>query len=304
MDQQSVFISYAHKDGMEITRQLVFSLEMYMDVYWDRHLQSGNFPNQLYEKIEAQDHFLLVMTPHSLESEWCRKELEYAEKKEKSIILARIYSGDGTTDPQLTSKYTYGDFCEDFDVGFRRLTAMMLGTPHSSWEYLTNQTNGKIIETLKDGRIPGIIAKSVAEWVITEKLWPAVNDYLTREKYNFPFIWGMPRTPTGIARQCDDLTEQFSFANDIIGVSLVQNVAEIVEIYINETSGITDGNHRTLGEKATNLLIAARQLLANKAESSLDVPLLASIQSYYWFDVAEKLRELINLHARRSRYLY
>ena len=50
----SVFISYAHKDGMEFTRRLAFALSMYMDVFWDRRLQAGPYPPQLLKEIEQR----------------------------------------------------------------------------------------------------------------------------------------------------------------------------------------------------------------------------------------------------------
>ena len=125
--QKSVFISYAHKDGLDFTRRLSYALSMYMDVFWDRRLPAVDFPSQIEEEIENRDFLLLVMTPFSIASEWCQRELQHAEKHKKGIVLARVFSGEGTTNPQLTSKYTFGDFTQDFDAGFRRITAMMLG---------------------------------------------------------------------------------------------------------------------------------------------------------------------------------
>jgi hypothetical protein len=75
-ERKSAFVSYAHRAAWDFTRRLVFSLGMYADVFWDRRLSAGPFPPQLYSEIEARDFFLFVMTPSSLESDWCKKELD------------------------------------------------------------------------------------------------------------------------------------------------------------------------------------------------------------------------------------
>src|SRR5258708_6526626 len=73
---KTVFISYAHIDGFDFTRRLAFALDPYAKVFWDRHLETGPFPEQLYGKIEACEYFVLVLSPMSLrEDGWCRKEL-------------------------------------------------------------------------------------------------------------------------------------------------------------------------------------------------------------------------------------
>ena len=76
----SVFISYAHKDSMEFTHRLAFALSMYMDVFWDRRLQAGPYPLQLMQEIESRDFFVLIMSPYSLNSEWCEMEREHLWK--------------------------------------------------------------------------------------------------------------------------------------------------------------------------------------------------------------------------------
>src|SRR5258708_7338441 len=122
---------------MDAVRRLAFALSLYMDVYWDRRVQVGDYLQDLYAEIDSRDHFLLVMTPYALASEWCQKELAHAQAQGKSIVLARIYAGEGTSNAALEAQYTCGDFTADFEVGFRKLTATMLGQPYSSWESLS-----------------------------------------------------------------------------------------------------------------------------------------------------------------------
>ncbi|MBN8634691.1 MAG: toll/interleukin-1 receptor domain-containing protein [Anaerolineae bacterium] len=167
----SAFISYSHQDGADFTHRLVFGLSMYMDVFFDIHLQAGDYPKQLFKEIEKRDHFLFVMTPYSIKSKWCRDELEYAEKCGKSITLAMVFDSELVQRHELTERYSYGPFHLDYEAGFRRVTELMLGKATSSWEGFINLEKDEIIEALRQGLVPGIIAKEFVEWLMVEKLW-------------------------------------------------------------------------------------------------------------------------------------
>jgi hypothetical protein len=301
LDKPSIFISYAHKDGLDFVRRLAFALEMYMDVFWDRRLLAGEYPLQLQNEIKNRDYFLFVMTPYSLVSEWCQKELKYAGGFEKPISLARVYSGNEAGELELTSKYTYGDFSDNFDLGFERLSMMMLGFPYLSWEYLPYETHKSLIEAAREGELPGLIVRTVAEWVIVEKLWKSIESYISSENSGGTIFIGSPRTPMGVRDQCESLLQQLT--NDIIGFSLVKEAKNIVEIYIREIMELRDSEHENIGVVSAKLIYGIRQLLLIHA-SGKKVTTFVSIQYNFIFDIEEKLRETINIHARRSRYLY
>jgi hypothetical protein len=302
MNKPSVFISYAHKDGLEFTRRLAYALGFYMDVFWDRQLQMSEYPKQLYDEIESRDFLILVMSPASIASTWCRDELAYAESHSKGIGLARIYNGDEATDVNLTSKYTYGDFVEDFEQGFRRLTQMMLGQPYSSWEVLPHARDDTLLNYFDRGMVPSLIAKEIAEWIIVDVLWPYVEDYLAEQ--DAPIFRGNPRTPVGIRRLCDPLIEQFTYFNNIIGVLLIEETQKITDLFIQNMITLKDENHHAAGKFATEIINTTKELLCNQAEQKIDAKRLMTLQQYFDFNITEKLRELINMHARRSRYLY
>src|SRR5258706_15973420 len=88
----SIFLSYAHRDGFDFTLRLFAALRLHMDVFWDKHLESGKYPPQLFSKIEECQFFLLVMSPWALRRNgWCKREFDHAKKhKTKAgIILAK-----------------------------------------------------------------------------------------------------------------------------------------------------------------------------------------------------------------------
>lgn len=297
-----VFISYAHKDGMEFTRRFAYALGFYADVFWDIHLQSGEYPLQLEKEIESRNYFVLVMSPYSLASEWCRRELQLAQTYHNNgIALARIYNT--SPDTELAKQYTYGDFSTDFEVGFRRITQLVTGHPYSSWEIMSQAQDAQIFQALQHGHLPTLIAKELAEWLNVGQLWPQVEEYAASKTLSI--FRGIPRTPQGVLRQCSILTKQFSENRDNLGVHLVKQAREVADIFVKELASLPDNNHLEAGEISFSIMTDVKEVLNKNAVAFRNVYETALIQyGYFDFDAAEKIRELINLHARRSRYLY
>ncbi|MBK9750748.1 MAG: toll/interleukin-1 receptor domain-containing protein [Chloroflexi bacterium] len=310
-DRKSVFISYAHKDGLDFTRRLSYSLSMYMDVFWDRRLPAANYPRELEAQIEGRDYLLLVMTPFSIVSEWCQRELQHAESHGKGIVLARIFNGDGTTHPQWISKYTFGDFTEDFDAGFRRVSTMMLGQPLSSWEYLAESDDQIVIQSLRHGILPSAISKHIAEWLIVEKLWGYVEtiaDDFERAKEakgaHVRIRRGQPRTARGVLISLGEVQKRFQelgYRNHVEVIGAMSFTAANAMEHLSQTP---DDDNKEAGNTAFNLFTQVRGNMVNQSAKVLDADLARYGHEYLEFDLAEKLRELINMYARRSRYLY
>lgn len=309
--QKSVFISYAHKDGLDFTRRLSYSLGMYMDVFWDRRLPATEYPKELDTQIESRNFLLLVMSPFSIASEWCQHELQHAEKHGKEIVLARIFNGDGTTHPDWISKYTFGDFTEDFDAGFRRVSTMMLGQPFSSWEYLAESDDSVVIESLQNGVLPSAISKHISEWLIVEKLWEyadrIADDFEQKQKTkgkNVSIRRGQPRTARGVLQSLGEVEERFRelhYSNHAKVIALMTFTAANAMQHLSQ---IADDNNKAAGNEAFNLFTQVRGNMVNQNAKILDAELAEYAQKYLAFDLVEKIRELINMYARRSRYLY
>jgi hypothetical protein len=299
-----VFISYAHKDGMEFTRRLAFALSLYMDVFWDRRLQAGEYPPQLYKEIEARDFILLVMSPYSLNSVWCLDECDYAVRHGKKVVLARIYDDcHCDLEKELADKYTYGPFNEDFEAGFRRITQMMLGHPVSSWEYASNISDDtELLYMLDHGTIPSLISQNLAHWIISEKLWKSMEKEPALD--HFIIQHGTPCTPAGLIRQCNNLLQQFEFMNNAPGFIMAKQAVEIVHDFVNAFAIVHKEDHLATGQAVAKIGRDVYDYLLLRTELANSVDQFLRVQGYYHFDVAEKLRELVFLHANRSRHLY
>jgi|GEM_PF-1903819 len=310
--RKSVFISYAHKDGMDFTRRLAFALEMYMDVFWDRRLQAGDYPQQLQDEIEKRCCFIFVMTPYSIsDSEWCQKELETAKAKpnsDKEIVPVRIYEGDSAINKDLANKYTYGDFVNDFEVGFRRITQLMLGTSFSSWEYLANDDYdpGKpdiLPDALKAGYVPCLIVRQLASWLLAEKLW----DILKIEFKNADPILavvGYPRTARGFKKIGDDLLKtSIKQRNAGLAKTTTDWMNQIIEFY-QQLGDLKDSQHREAGRLMSQIIYDIYKHLEHDSVASRKASDVIAWRTYFHFDVYEKLRELITYYANTSRRLY
>lgn len=220
---------------------------------------------------------------------------------EKGIVLARIFPGESGVHPEFITYYLYADFTKDFEVGFRRVTAQMLGNPYSSWEMIAYAKDDQILDGLERGFIPGLIAKEIVDWVIVEKLWPVADDYASKSTHIYK---GTPRTPMGSLRVSRSLIKQFAEQRDALGAYLAQQVSETIEPVLKELSQIKDDEHELAGKLAHRIIMDVKQILNKSAVGFRDAGRAFGIQGYYDFDVTDKIRELVNVHARRSRYLY
>ncbi|MBX3063924.1 MAG: toll/interleukin-1 receptor domain-containing protein [Anaerolineae bacterium] len=304
-----VFISYAHADGYDFVRRLAFALSLYMDVFWDRHLEAGDYPEQLLKEIENREFFLLILTPFSIrENGWCQKELRHAEQlhnlPNRTILLAKPFDSLMKSDFEdyLIDKYTYGDFASDFEAGFRRITGLILKEERSSWEYLGRDPNGNtVMMSLVSGRVPGIVAKSVAEWALVKKLWAFFDALLSSLK--MPIMRGTPSTAIGVIQQLPFIDQQLLRDRNFAAHYLVQRIMEVVRLY-EILREIPDRDHFNTSKHVHLILAQIKALLEFQFIASRDFLELMAIRTTYGADIVDKVRELVLDHARRSRYLY
>ncbi|NEQ28118.1 MAG: toll/interleukin-1 receptor domain-containing protein, partial [Microcoleus sp. SIO2G3] len=83
------FISYGRADSKAFATQLHGRLlKQGLKVWFDQNdIPLGvDFQNQIDEGIEKAHNFLFIIAPHSINSPYCRKEIELAIKLNKRII--------------------------------------------------------------------------------------------------------------------------------------------------------------------------------------------------------------------------
>ena len=295
----SVFISYAQPDGVDLVRRLAFALGMYVDVYWDRRVQAGDFPADLRQHIGSHDHFLWLLTPYALASDWNRAAFEYAKSQGKPILLAKAHA----TDAALEAQYPTADFTTDFEAGFRTLASALTAQPYASWESLSGAPINVLLNYLNAGVIPAVIAKQIGEWVLVDKLWDALTSEFGGKKAA-KIIFSKPQTAGGVLTQSKLLLEQFEKAKDSRHGNLVKQLIPVVESCVSDLLPTADDQHIAAGQAAHEIITQLKALIEAKQSSDRDFDKLHLTKTFYDFDVAERLRVLINDHARRSRPLY
>jgi hypothetical protein len=86
---QDVFISYGRRDSLEFAAKLNRRLVDLGFVVWfdfDDIPLGVDYQKQIDDGIERSDNFLFVISPHSVNSPYCLKEIELALQRNKRII--------------------------------------------------------------------------------------------------------------------------------------------------------------------------------------------------------------------------
>lgn len=80
-----LFLSYAEEDA-EVSRQVTAMLrELGIDVYNWQGRRGGQFIREIERAINRADGFIALMSPHFLDSQWCRDEWELALQREHDL---------------------------------------------------------------------------------------------------------------------------------------------------------------------------------------------------------------------------
>lgn len=83
-----LFISYSRVDDKDV-QKIINRLkeEPELDVWYDGHIVGGeDWQNAIFKKIETCQVFIIALSREAVESEWCRKEVNFALKNKKLVI--------------------------------------------------------------------------------------------------------------------------------------------------------------------------------------------------------------------------
>jgi WD40 repeat protein len=121
-----VFVSYSRADS-DFARKLNDSLQMQGKTTWfdQESIASGSdFQQEIYRGIKACDNFLFILSPRSVNSPYCKDEVEYAASLNKRFVTV-LHREVNPSDlhPEL-AKVQWIDFNQnhrDFNVNFNQL---------------------------------------------------------------------------------------------------------------------------------------------------------------------------------------
>lgn len=121
----AIFISYSHEDSDFASTLAGRLVEQNAHVWIDAW--EINVGDSLIERIQnaIQDAgaLLVILSKASVESEWCKRELNAGlmrELEEKRVVVLPVLKEDCTI-PTFLREKKYADFRADFDTGFREL---------------------------------------------------------------------------------------------------------------------------------------------------------------------------------------
>ncbi|NJO85232.1 MAG: TIR domain-containing protein, partial [Blastochloris sp.] len=141
---KTVFISYRRQVASFIARAIFLDLRAYgYDVFMDvESIDSGKFEDIILSQIAARTHFIIVLTPGTVErciepGDWLRREIEYAIDLDRNIVPLMVNDFSfRDTKTYLTGKLSdlekySGTFLrhEDFDDNMRKLRTRWLKPP-------------------------------------------------------------------------------------------------------------------------------------------------------------------------------
>ncbi len=120
-----VFISYSRRDSA-IAHKIVDALksrELDSWVDWEDIPPTSDWLEQIYAGIEETDAFLFLISPDSINSEFCRREFEHAAKNNKRLIPVIVRDVDQKQVPPVLGRHQWILFRpeDDFEKSFQRL---------------------------------------------------------------------------------------------------------------------------------------------------------------------------------------
>jgi WD40 repeat protein len=138
-----IFISYSRKDS-DFARRLNTALQEAGKTTWfdQESISTGvDFENEIFKGINGTDNFLFVLSPDSVESEYCESEVKHAASQNKRFISILHREIEPTTQPEALRKINWIDFKDStFDKSFPELVqAIELDREHAHQHTLLQQ---------------------------------------------------------------------------------------------------------------------------------------------------------------------
>ena len=115
-----IFVSYARVDKPYCIR-IIETLHAH-DVWYDQRLYAGqDWWKEILRRLDWSEVFIYLLSPDSVASLYCRRELEIARRLKRDIIPVMI--NRETVLPDKMREWQYVDLCDDLTVEKRFPTA-------------------------------------------------------------------------------------------------------------------------------------------------------------------------------------
>ena len=149
-----VFISYSRRD-IEFVHKLHASLvargkDVWVD--WQDILPTAEWLEEVFEGVESSDNFLFVISPESLTSEVCTRELGHALEQRKRLVPLLRRDADSQPVPEALAARNWTFFRDDDDYGasFEALVSAL--DTDLEWVSAHTRLLGRALEWEREGR--------------------------------------------------------------------------------------------------------------------------------------------------------
>ncbi len=90
-DAPFIFVCYAHEDADAVFRELAWLHDAGVNIWFDAGISPGSeWSSELANAIEGCARFLYFVTPASVNSEYCRRELNFAQEENCDIVAVHL----------------------------------------------------------------------------------------------------------------------------------------------------------------------------------------------------------------------
>ena len=101
-DEKFVFVSYSHTDRLQVYPIIDYLNKTGINIWYDEGISvSEDWKNSVVDNLERCNTFLVFITPHIIDSEYVRKEISFALKKQKPFFSVYL------KETQLPSKLEF-----------------------------------------------------------------------------------------------------------------------------------------------------------------------------------------------------
>jgi hypothetical protein len=171
-----IFISYSSKDSDFVDRLAAQLVHHKVNVWidrWEMHV-GESLLDRIQEAIQDASALLVVLSPDSVESEWCKKELNSGlirELEERRIVVLPVLIRSCEI-PLFLREKLYADFRTDFDSGLRAIL--------ESVAKVTNKWRNRLVE-------PKFHTDWAIDWFTTNDGTPLIRLTLVESVISLPF---------------------------------------------------------------------------------------------------------------------
>jgi TolB-like protein/Tfp pilus assembly protein PilF len=90
-DEPYVFVCYAHEDSEAVFREIAWLNEYGVNLWYDEGISPGSeWTDELAGAIQRCEEVLYFVTPNSVDSEHCRRELNFAQEEGREVVAIHL----------------------------------------------------------------------------------------------------------------------------------------------------------------------------------------------------------------------